>query len=206
MSTKTPPLYIGTNRHVAALDPRTGEELWRTKLPHSGGAVVALLIGQAHVFAGHAGRVYCLDKRLGSILWENNLPRMGHYPVLMAIDPKKTRQPNPLYAGTGRYLAALHTQTGEELWRVKLPHSGSSIVSVLVGKDYLFVGHAGYAYALDKRLGSILWENGLPRMGYHPVLPVMEGAVGSSAAALAAGQRAEQQRRAAAAGGAAGGS
>jgi outer membrane protein assembly factor BamB len=197
MSKQLTPLYIGTNRHVAALDPRSGEELWRTKLPHSGGAIVTLLIGQAYIFVGHAGHAYCLDKRLGSIIWENNLPQMGYNPVLLATDPEKRSQPNPLYIGTSRYVAALHTQTGEELWRTKLPHSGSSIVSVLIGKAYLFVGHAGYVYALDKRLGSILWENGLPRMGFHPVLPAMEGAVGSLGAALAAGERVEQEQRAA---------
>ena len=95
MSKQPTPLYIGTNRHVAALDPRTGDELWRTKLPHSGSAVVALLIGKAYIFVGHAGHAYCLDKRLGSINWENDLPHMGHNPVLLAIDPASSTGPRP---------------------------------------------------------------------------------------------------------------
>jgi outer membrane protein assembly factor BamB len=199
MSRPPNPLYIGTNRHVAALDPRTGAELWRTKLPHGGSAIVTLLIGKAYIFAGHAGHAYCLDQRLGSIIWENDLPKMGYNPMLLAMDPAQTREPKSLFVGTGRYVAGLHAQTGEELWRTRLPHGGSVIVSLLIGKAYLFVGHAGYLYALDKRLGSILWENGLPRMGFHPVVSAMEGAVGSSSAALAAGERAEQQQRAASA-------
>ena len=77
-------LYVGTSRYVAALDPQTGGEIWRTKLPHSGGAVVTILIHDRHLYIGHAGHAYCLDKKSGDILWENGLPRMGFNPVLLA--------------------------------------------------------------------------------------------------------------------------
>ncbi len=186
---------------MAALDPRTGAEIWRTKLPHAGSAIVTLLIAPVHIHAGHAGYVYSLDKRTGTILWENDLPSMGYNPVMLAIDPRPNPRPNLLYVGTSRYVAALVPNTGEERWRIKLPHTGSAIVSLLIGKAYLFVGHAGYIYSIDKRLGSIVWENGLPRMGFHAVLTAMDGAAGSSPTAVAAGQRAEQQQRAAAASG-----
>ena len=199
MSKQSAPLYLGTNRFVAALNPRTGEEIWRTRLPHTGSAIVTLLSTPAYIYAGHAGHVYSLDKRLGTILWENDLPKMGYGPVMLAIDPQPNSRLNLLYIGTSRFVAALAPNTGEQRWRSKLPHAGSAIVSLLVGKVYLFVGHAGYLYSLDKRLGSILWENGLPRMGYHTVLTTMDGASGSSPAAVAAGQRAEQQQRTAAA-------
>jgi hypothetical protein len=86
MAARRTPLYIGTNRHVAALDPHTGDELWRTKLPHGGGSVVTLVIKGQHLFVGHAGHAYCLDKRSGQILWENGLPGMGYHPVLLAME------------------------------------------------------------------------------------------------------------------------
>ena len=196
MATQSP-LYIGTGRFVAAIHPQTGEERWRTKLPHGGGSIVTTLIAKDTLFAGHWGHVYCLDRRDGELIWANDLPRMGHHPVMLAADFAMARQPK-LYIGTSRFVAALDPQTGEEIWRVKLPHSGSPIVSLILEKNSLFAGHGGYLYRLDKRTGSIVWENGLRRMGYHPVLPAMEGAASSSAAAAAAGHRAEQQRRAAA--------
>ena len=87
MAKSQPPLFIGTSRFVAALDPATGAELWRTKLPHgTGGTPVSLLIKGRQLFAGCYGRVYCLDKQTGAILWENGLPKMGFYAVLMALE------------------------------------------------------------------------------------------------------------------------
>ena len=81
------PLYVGTNRHVLALDPRTGAELWRTKLPKGGiGSPVTIVIKGQNLYVGHHGRVYGLDRRNGSILWQNDLPRTGYHAVLLAME------------------------------------------------------------------------------------------------------------------------
>lgn len=81
-------LYAGTNRHVIALDPRTGEEVWRTKLPHSSGfgGVVAMLIESDTLYAGGGGRVYALNRHTGEVQWHNGLPKTGYYPVLLAME------------------------------------------------------------------------------------------------------------------------
>jgi outer membrane protein assembly factor BamB len=86
MARRSKLLYIGTRRYVAALDPKTGEETWRTKLPHATGAVVTLLVTGDRLFVGHGGHAYALDKRTGEILWENGLSRMGYGPVLLAME------------------------------------------------------------------------------------------------------------------------
>ena len=112
-----------------------------------------------------------------------------------------SRDPKVLYIGTNRYIAALDPRTGEEVWRTKLPHSGPTIVTILIKDRNLFVGHAGRVYCLDKRSGEVQWENGLSRMGYHPVLLAMEGAQGSTSSGMSAAE-AERRRRAAAASGA----
>lgn len=82
------PLYIGTNGHVVALDPWTGNELWRTKLPRCGGMgqIVSITIKHHLLFAGASGRAWCLDKRDGRVLWQNNLPRLGYHDVMVAIE------------------------------------------------------------------------------------------------------------------------
>ena len=79
-------LYIGTHRYVAAIEPKTGEEVWRTKLPHAGYAVPSILIKGDHLYVGHSGRVYCLNKQFGELLWENGLPRLGFQTVVMAME------------------------------------------------------------------------------------------------------------------------
>ena len=114
-----------------------------------------------------------------------------------------SRAKTPLYIGTSRYVAALDSRTGEEIWRTKLSHGGSP-VSLIVKGQCLYVGCGGYAYCLDKRTGNIEWENNLRRMGFQAVLLAMEGATsGSSQAAAATTEIIRQRRRAAAAGAAA---
>lgn len=86
MARSNTPLYIGTNRFVAALDPRTGEELWRTKLPKSaGGGPVTLQIKDRNIYAGYNGEVFCLAKNDGAIVWHNELRGMGYHPILLAM-------------------------------------------------------------------------------------------------------------------------
>ncbi len=97
----------------------------------------------------------------------------------------------------------LDPRTGEEIWRTKLPHSTGTIVTVLIKGRCVYVGLAGHVYCLDQGTGDILWKNGLPKMGYHPVIMAMEGAQGGGADPATA--KADQQRRAAAAGATGGG-
>ncbi len=109
-----------------------------------------------------------------------------------------------LYVGTHRYIAAIEPKTGEEVWRTKLPHGGLAVPSILIKGDYLFVGHSGRVYCLSRRFGELLWENGLPRMGYQTIVLAMEGAEGTTSH-VAAATASDRRRRAAAAGGAGGG-
>lgn len=88
MRRKTKLLYVGTNRFVLALDPRTGEEVWRTKLPHASGfsAVVTMLIQDDTLYVGSGGRAYALHRFTGEVQWHNGLPKTGYYPVLLAME------------------------------------------------------------------------------------------------------------------------
>lgn len=81
-------LYAGTNCFVAALDPRTGDEVWRTQLPHGArmGTPVSIIVKGPFLYVGHYGHAYALDKRTGEVMWENGLPRMGYHAVLLAME------------------------------------------------------------------------------------------------------------------------
>ncbi len=85
MAHRIEPLYVGTNRFIVAIDPRTGEELWRAKLDADRG-VVALLIRDRYLFAGCSGYVYCLNRHDGAILWKNTLPRTGYDSVVLLME------------------------------------------------------------------------------------------------------------------------
>ena len=86
------------------------------------------------------------------------------------------RQSKLLYVGTGRFVVAVDPASGEEVWRTKIPSPYGTIVTLLLAKDRVYVGHAGSVYCLDARSGGILWKNGLPKTGYGAVLLTMEGA------------------------------
>ncbi len=86
------PLIIGTNGHVAAIDPLAGHELWRTSLK-TGGLIssttyqdVSVLLKDGRVFAGCCGHLFCLDASSGGILWHNSLSGMGHNDITMAME------------------------------------------------------------------------------------------------------------------------
>ena len=81
------PLYVGTYRFVAARDPVTGDELWRTKLPKcSMGSLVTIVIKGDRIYAGCGGQAYCLNKQTGELIWHNKLPKMSYYPVMLALE------------------------------------------------------------------------------------------------------------------------
>ncbi len=94
------PLYIGTNRYVAALDVATGEELWRTKLPKcQSDSPVSMLIKDAVLVAGSAGQVWCLDKRDGTVLWHNGLPGLGYSSVQLMHEGAQAATSQDVVAG-----------------------------------------------------------------------------------------------------------
>ena len=68
-------LFIGIGGRVVALDPATGEELWRQKLATSGPATIAI-VGEA-LYGAAAGELSRLDPATGRVLWTNKLERLG---------------------------------------------------------------------------------------------------------------------------------
>jgi outer membrane protein assembly factor BamB len=75
-------LFIGVGGHIVAIDPGTGEEIWRTKLKTSGLALDSSLIATvsvagSRVYGAAGGELFCLDPTSGDILWRNRLKRLG---------------------------------------------------------------------------------------------------------------------------------
>lgn len=102
MALPSTPLYVGTNRFVAALDPHTGAELWRTKLPKCSSDLATILIKGDRLYVGCYGRAFCLDRRDGSVLWQNGLPGLGYCTVLLAMEGAEAGTSNDAAAGADR--------------------------------------------------------------------------------------------------------
>ena len=53
---------------------------------------------------------------------------------------------------------------GQELWRTRL--ASSKLTNIIVVKDCVVAHAKGHLYGLNKKTGSILWENKLKGLGY----------------------------------------
>lgn len=84
----------------------------------------------------------------------------------MAAHPRSTAHLHLLFIGTHGHVAALEKDGGREVWRVSLPGTGYSVVSILYEDDRLFCASGGHVFALDPESGKILWKNTLPSLGH----------------------------------------
>src|SRR5262245_2791330 len=74
-------VYVGLKASVAALDRRTGAEIWRTPLKGGVGrstSFVTLNRDGDILYAGVGGEVWALDPKSGTILWHNPLKGFGY--------------------------------------------------------------------------------------------------------------------------------
>jgi outer membrane protein assembly factor BamB len=67
-----------------------------------------------------------------------------------------------IFVGLNGYVAALHRETGELVWKSEKMHSG--YVTLLLDGDRLIVSTNGYIYCVSPYTGKILWHN--PMRGF----------------------------------------
>ena len=73
---KLDPLFIAIGGHAVALDSRTGEEIWRTKVKSSSSyATMSMVDGR--LLMGVSGEVFCLNPSNGEVIWHNKLKGLG---------------------------------------------------------------------------------------------------------------------------------
>jgi outer membrane protein assembly factor BamB len=75
MTRSSDSLIVGIGGHAVAVDPATGEEIWRTRLKSDSHTTVYRRGNR--VYAGSGGELFCLDAATGNVLWRNKLKRLG---------------------------------------------------------------------------------------------------------------------------------
>jgi outer membrane protein assembly factor BamB len=117
----------------------------------------------------------------------------------MEAEPTKPAAADPfelLFVGTHGHVTALHKFTGKEAWRVSLPDTGWSIVSLLVEDGVLYAASKGHVFALDPASGSVFWKNALPGLGHdHACLATLRQGMVASANPVAAVESIDEARR-----------
>lgn len=68
-------LFLGVGGHVVAIDPATGDEIWRTRL--KGTTITTVWSDGNRVYGGAQGELFCLEATSGSLLWHNRLKGLG---------------------------------------------------------------------------------------------------------------------------------
>ena len=89
-------------------------------------------------------------------------------------------QTDLLIIGCNGFVSAIHTGSGQELWRTKLREgilggSRGADVSVLIDGSKVFAGCYGRIYALEVSNGNVLWSNDLKGMGFNEVALAKQG-------------------------------
>jgi outer membrane protein assembly factor BamB len=97
-------IFVGIKNSVVALDARTGDELWRTKLRGMTSFVTVLWDGEFLVAATY-GEVFGLDWRDGTITWHNKLKGLGLGLVTLASSRAPTATSVPVTAAAAQHHA-----------------------------------------------------------------------------------------------------
>ena len=87
-------IFVGIKNSVVALDARTGDEVWRTKLRGMTSFVTVLWDGEFLVAATY-GEVFGLDWRDGTITWHNKMKGLGLGIVSLASSRTPTATNTP---------------------------------------------------------------------------------------------------------------
>ncbi|MBI1179612.1 MAG: PQQ-binding-like beta-propeller repeat protein [Alphaproteobacteria bacterium] len=163
-------LFVAVGTGVAAaLDPRTGSELWHTKFDVAlRGAPTA---GDGFVFyTTHDDQLYAVNPDNGSVVWQH---------VAIAEQAGMVGSASPAVIGgtvvaafASGELFALQASNGRVAWADSLTRVGRmTALSTLndidgdpvVDRGEVFaVGHSGRMAAIDLKTGTRLWENNIP--------------------------------------------
>lgn len=198
MTTREQTIYLGIGGHAVALDPATGNELWRRRLKRLGASFTGLYAHGDRLFATAAGEIWCLDRTTGDTIWHEPLKGLGQGVVTLAFGTDDGAAGGRLlFLGIGGHVVALDWASGSERWRRKL-RSLAGFSSVALTPAGLLASAVGEVWCLRPVSGEVLWQNRLKGLGQGFV------AVAGNDAALAMAAHAAARRHAAAAAGAGG--
>ena len=71
-------IYIGSNGKLAAVNPKTGEIIWQTKLAGAYKCDVSIIEKEDYLFVGCYGKIHGVNKQNGEVLWTNELSGWGY--------------------------------------------------------------------------------------------------------------------------------
>jgi outer membrane protein assembly factor BamB len=147
---------------VVALDPSTGDELWRTgEDVVRGNLVSAPIVADGRILVLEPGSVVALDSSDGRLLWRKEIVN----PVTPPFSPQSLSALAPVSADgavfvvdvTGRAFG-LDAETGSELWDQALNDPSYLTPPVLTDEHLLVPTNSGELYAVDRGTGHLAFR------------------------------------------------
>lgn len=160
------------SRHLFALNPYMGSEIWRLRLDKND---TAPSFAGSRTFVAHQdGNLYALDSDDGEEIWRF---QMGADPAVTPIVVKDlVLVVSGLSGNTSSVVSAIKIESGDLAWRYELPDSLGFTDSVMargaaVGDGGVYIGtFSGTVYGLDLATGERCWDIA-PRSGSPIFVP-----------------------------------
>jgi outer membrane protein assembly factor BamB len=153
--------HTGNNPYEHTLSPATVGNLqpaWRFGTDLSSFASPILVNSLLYFYVRNddtSESLYALSATTGAVVWQNRMGSDGDVPTIAN---------GVLYGDNGGGISAVDPHTGTSIWSYFRDGGGSSSPTVSDGRVYS-ADAQGFAYALDARTGSLVWESevgGLP--------------------------------------------
>jgi outer membrane protein assembly factor BamB len=138
----------GYDKRVCALDRHTGEVLWSFNTVSF--VQASPLIIDERVYIATDNAIYALDLMSGQLQWEAATGKEDAYMGAPASDH------GIIYTTGGKYLIALDSTDGKELWRIQ---HDEPFTALAVANQTIYVGNFdGFFYAYDQETGEEKWK------------------------------------------------
>jgi len=143
-------VYFGSrDKHLYAVDTKTGEEKWKFKTGSSIWSSPAVSDGVVY-FGSSDSYLYALDAKTGEENWK--------FKTGGGVSSSPAVVDGVVYFGSGdKHLYALDIKTGEENWKFKTGDQVNSSPAVVDGVVY-FGSYDKYLYAVDIENGEEQWK------------------------------------------------
>jgi outer membrane protein assembly factor BamB len=184
-------LYHGGNRHIYALDAKSGSLIWESRVAsgHSANVGAPPVIANNILYVSFDYDLFrALNAKTGEIIWQFPDPT-GPDPVFAMHFPSSPLVVDKVvYVGGANTVFALDARGGREIWNYSINYVANymnpSLSSFVFDKGMLyFCAGDGNAYALDAGSGKKIWNTtytlpGVPPPGiYVPPSPVLKNGI-----------------------------
>jgi FOG: WD40-like repeat len=146
---------IGSGNQICAVDPDSGNILWRVPVANSIASSMAYEAGR--LFAVDVcGQLYAIDANSGKLLWRRQMFGMIPNTFQQGVVVNK----GVVYICAGNTAMAMRSSDGETIWNKNLsPGTTNTSASTIIYGDVLLSGtHWSNRYALSTEDGRELWR------------------------------------------------